>query len=77
VSDNAPNDVEAGELSAVGAARQLGLDLNYLYVLLRVGRMEGRKVDGVWRVSRRAVEARRARQREQEQEPQERQAATA
>ncbi len=62
--DHAPNGVEADEFSAVGAARQLELDLNYLYVLLRVGRLEGRKVDGVWRVPRRAVEERLRRRRE-------------
>jgi len=54
------NDIanSTDELSAINAARQLEIDLNRLYVLLRLGRIEGRKVDGEWRVSRLAVDAR-------------------
>jgi len=46
------------EMTALDAARTLGIDLNRLYVLLRMGRLEGRKVDGVWRVSHQAVQER-------------------
>jgi hypothetical protein len=53
-----------GELSALDAARRLGTDLNYLYGQLRTGRLEGRKVDGRWRVCGSSVEERaRKRQR--------------
>ena len=48
----------SGELSAIAAARQLNIDINRLYALLRMGRLEGRKVDGEWRVCIRAVEER-------------------
>jgi predicted site-specific integrase-resolvase len=47
---------EANELSALDAARRLGIDLNRLYVLLRLGRIEGRKVEGEWRVPGHAIE---------------------
>ena len=43
------------EISAIDAARQLQIDLNRLYVLLRLGRIAGRKVEGEWRVSTRSV----------------------
>lgn len=46
------------ELSALEAARQLQIDLNRLYVLLRLGRLAGRKVNGEWRVCARSVEER-------------------
>lgn len=52
------------ELSALEAARRLGIELNRVYMLLRLGRLAGRKVDGEWRVCKRAVEERlRKRQR--------------
>lgn len=43
------------EVSATEAARQLGLGLNYLYVLLRTGKLAARRVDGRWLVSVDAV----------------------
>jgi hypothetical protein len=46
------------DLTALDAARRLGTDLNYLYSQLRTGRLEGRKVDGRWRVCGTAVEER-------------------
>jgi hypothetical protein len=47
----------SSEISPVEAARQIGLyDLNRIYCWLRVGRLEGRKVDGQWQVSRESVE---------------------
>ena len=41
-----------------GFDRDLGIDLNRLYVLLRLGRLDGHKVNGEWRVCGRAVEER-------------------
>ena len=49
---------EAYETSALDAAKRLGIDLNRLYVLLRLGRIDGRKVNGEWRVPEKAVEER-------------------
>ncbi len=46
------------ELSALEAARRLQIDLNRLYVLLRLGRVAGRKVNGEWRVCAHSVEER-------------------
>ena len=46
------------ELSAVEAARRLGVGLDYLYSLLWTGKLRGRKVGKRWRVSSEAVEAR-------------------
>ena len=46
------------DLSAIDAARRLGIDLNRLYVLLRLGRIGGQKVNGEWRVQASAVEQR-------------------
>jgi hypothetical protein len=46
------------ELTAIDSARRLGIDLNRLYVLLRLGRLDGRKVNGEWRVRGGAVEER-------------------
>ncbi len=42
-------------MSALDAARRLGINLNHVYVLLRVGRLEGYKVDGKWVVSGQSV----------------------
>jgi hypothetical protein len=50
--------VSVVDLSAIDAARRLGIDLNRLYVLLRLGRLDGHKVNGEWRVCGRAVEER-------------------
>ena len=53
------NDLTTGEeLTAIDSARRLGIDLNRLYVLLRLGRLDGRKVNGEWRVRGDAVEDR-------------------
>jgi len=46
------------EVSAVEAARKLGVGLDYLYALLWTGRLEGRKVGLRWRIPVSAVEAR-------------------
>ncbi len=46
------------EISAVEAARRLGVGLDYLYSLLWTGKLAGRKVNGSWRVSAEAVEER-------------------
>ena len=46
------------DLSAVEAARRLDIDLNRLYILLRLGRLAGHKVNGKWRVSISALEQR-------------------
>ena len=46
------------ELSAVEAARRLGIGLDYLYGLLWSGKLTGRKVGRKWRVSVASVEAR-------------------
>jgi predicted metalloprotease len=50
--------VSVEDLSAIDAARRLGIDLNRLYVLLRLGRIDGHKVNGEWHVCGRAVEER-------------------
>lgn len=49
---------EAAEMSALEAARRLEVDLNRLYILLRLGRVAARKVNGRWQVSSSAVEQR-------------------
>lgn len=46
------------ELSAVEAARRLGVGLDYLYSLLWTGKLKGRKVGKQWRIPAEAVEAR-------------------
>ena len=46
------------ELSAIEAARKLGVGLDYLYSLLWTGKLQGRKVGKQWRVPAEAVEAR-------------------
>ena len=50
---------EKQEISAVEAARRLGVGLDYLYSLLWTRKLEGRKVGRQWRVAADAVEARR------------------
>jgi excisionase family DNA binding protein len=51
-------NMSANELTAIEAARRLGIDLNRVYLLLRLGRLDGHKVDGEWRVRGQAVEER-------------------
>jgi excisionase family DNA binding protein len=46
------------EMSAVEAARKLGIGLDYLYSLLWTGKLRGRKVRKQWHVSAEAVETR-------------------
>ena len=46
------------ERSALETARLLDIDLNRLYVILRLGRLAGRKVNGQWRISSHAIEER-------------------
>jgi excisionase family DNA binding protein len=46
------------ELSAIEAARKLGVGLDYLYSLLWTGKLQARKVGKQWRVPAEAVEAR-------------------
>lgn len=47
------------EVSAVEAARRLGIGLDYTYSLLWTGKLAGRKVGRVWRVPIRAINERR------------------
>lgn len=58
VSDAPTDEMETGEVSALEAARRLGVQLNYLYGLLRLGRLSGRKELGEWRVGVRGIEER-------------------
>jgi excisionase family DNA binding protein len=46
------------EISAIEAARMLGVGLDYTYSLIWTGKLEARKVGKQWRVSITAVEAR-------------------
>ena len=46
------------EMSAIEAARKLGIGLDYLYSLLWTSKLEGRKVGKQWRIPVSAVEAR-------------------
>ncbi len=45
------------ELSAIEAARKLGVGLDYLYSLLWTGKLAGRKVGKRWHIPAEAVEA--------------------
>lgn len=51
------------EVGAIEAARRLGIDPGYLYLLLRAGRIAARKVEGHWLVSVTAIEIRKQRVR--------------
>jgi excisionase family DNA binding protein len=46
------------ELTAVEAARRLGVGLDYLYSLLWTGKLQGRKIGKQWRIPVEAIEAR-------------------
>jgi excisionase family DNA binding protein len=46
------------EISAIEAARKLGVGLDYLYSLLWTGKLQGRKVGKQWRIPVEAVETR-------------------
>lgn len=50
--------MQAKELTAIEAARRLGVNLDYLYRLLLTGRLQGRRKDGRWLIPVAAVEAR-------------------
>jgi excisionase family DNA binding protein len=45
-------------LTAVEAARTLGVGLNYVYELLRAGRLAATRVDGKWQIPAQAVRQR-------------------
>jgi excisionase family DNA binding protein len=45
------------ELSAIEAARKLGVGLDYLYSLLWTGKLPGRKIGKRWHIPAEAVEA--------------------
>ena len=47
------------EISVAETARTLGVTLHHVYSLLWGGQLEGRRINGQWRVSADAVEARR------------------
>lgn len=46
------------EVTAVEAARKLGVALHYLYSLLWTGKLQGRKIGKEWRIPVEAIEAR-------------------
>lgn len=52
------NDQNKNEISAIEAARALGVGLDYLYGLIWTGKIAARKVENRWRVSRTSVELR-------------------
>ena len=49
---------EQKEISAIEAARRLGIGLDYLYSLLWTRKLEGRKVGKKWRIPERAIQNR-------------------
>jgi excisionase family DNA binding protein len=52
---------ERAEISVAAAACRLGVGLDFVYILLRSGKLVGRKVNRQWLVSTAAVEERRKR----------------
>jgi excisionase family DNA binding protein len=52
------------EISTTEAAQRLGVRLDYLSMLLRSGKIDGRKQDGRWLVSADSVAARLKAQRD-------------
>jgi hypothetical protein len=52
------------EISATEAARRLSSTVDYVYKLLRVGKLPGRTRDGRWFVSAEAVQAKRDQRKE-------------
>lgn len=46
------------EISALEAARRLGVGLDYLYSLVWIGKLSGRKEGRKWRISVSSVETR-------------------
>jgi len=53
-----PSSTMPASLTAIEAAQQLRVELNYLYNLLRTKRLKGRKENGEWVISTKAVEER-------------------
>jgi excisionase family DNA binding protein len=49
---------ERTEITAIEAARKLGVGLDYLYSLVWAGKLEGRKEGKRWRIRLASVEAR-------------------
>ena len=47
------------EVTAREAARILKVNLQFLYQLIWSGKIEGKKVEGTWRIPKAVVEARR------------------
>lgn len=47
------------EVSAIVAARELGIDPGYLYLQLRAGRIAGRKEGRRWLIPKEAIERRK------------------
>jgi excisionase family DNA binding protein len=47
------------EISVAEAARTLAVTLHHVYALLWGGQLDGRRINGQWRVSADAVESRR------------------
>lgn len=46
------------EISAIEAARRLGVGLDYVYGLVWTGKLRGRKVQNRWRIAAESVESR-------------------
>jgi len=51
--------MSSNTITPTAAARELGYDLDYVYKLIRVGRLEAEKVGKNWYVSEDAVNVRR------------------
>jgi len=49
---------DRSEISALEAAKRLGVGLDYLYSLVWIGKVSGRKEGRKWRISLSSVEAR-------------------
>jgi excisionase family DNA binding protein len=47
-----------GELSATEACRMLGTSIDFIYRLIRSGKLPCRKVDRLWLIPQQAIEAR-------------------
>jgi len=55
-----------GEIGVTQAARKMEVTLDYVYSLVRAGRLRARKVDGRWLISVAAIEERLAARRGEE-----------
>lgn len=49
---------EPTEITAIAAARKLGVGLGFLYSLIWTGKLSARKIDRQWRISVDSIEAR-------------------